>query len=181
MPGLDGCAGAVALPAASFRKSSDSPGTWPTCFPRVRRQLPWGVSERTIRNWISSGKLLAERTPAGFRVRTEDLGNVPRSTEVRTEHSGNNGTLPEASADLSALVDLLRELLPKAEAAAMWQARAEMLSAQLELAQLALAAPKEADTSPGFTTAPPDNVAVETPQKSSEARNGRPRAWWRWW
>jgi hypothetical protein len=98
------------------------------------------VSERAIRNWISAGKLPAERTPAGFRARSEDL---PTPSANGAASSGRVGNDAETSASLSELVALVRDLLPKAEAAAMWQARAEMLANQLEQAQLALAAPKE--------------------------------------
>lgn len=134
-----------------------------------------GVSERTIRNWISAGKLSAERTSAGFRVRSEDLGNVPTSAATSAAIAGKNGTVPEPSADLSALVDLVRELLPKAEAAAMWQARAEHLANQLEQAQRALPEP-----TPQIRpqTSDSKSLSLEPTQTPPEARR---RPWWRVW
>ncbi len=70
------------------------------------------------------------------------------------------------------------EAVQKAEAAAMWQARAEFLASQLEQAQLSLAAPKE----PTSQERPfSDDSKFDSTQTPSAHRNGRPRAWWRWW
>jgi excisionase family DNA binding protein len=133
------------------------------------------VSERTIRNWISAGKLPAKRTPAGFRVRAEDL---PTPSENGAATSGKNGHGAEASAELSDLVALVRELIPKAEAAAMWQARAEFLASQLEHAQLALAAPKadSPEIAPGR-----DSDALATEPTQTPAKGPQRAPWWMPW
>jgi hypothetical protein len=73
-----------------------------------------------------------------------------------------------------------RDALAKAEAAAMWQARAELLAVQLQQAQeriLALEAPKEPVPAPGFTGEATDGLGAEPAQQSAE----RKRPWWRFW
>lgn len=141
------------------------------------------VSERTIRNWISAGKLPAERTPEGFRVREEDLaGKLPTHAEARSESSGSGGTGSAVSVDLSELVHLVAKLqadvVSKAEAAAMWQARAEMLAAQLEQAQRALPAPQPPQ--PAQDAPRGDSVAPRYPEASVSATALR-RPWWMFW
>jgi len=135
------------------------------------------VSERTIRNWIAAGKLPAERTAEGFRVHEEDLaGRVPTHAETRSEPSGNGSAV---SADLSELVHLVVKLqadvVAKAEAAAMWQARAEMLAAQLDHAR-ALPAPQPA---PDAQESTPSRSAAETSVAPSESAQARPGFWTR--
>jgi hypothetical protein len=87
--------------------------------------------------------------------------------ESTSASSGKNGNSAEPSADLSELVALVRELIPKAEAAAMWQARAEMLAGQVERLQLALEAPKP-DSPEIAPRADSERVASETTQTPSE-------------
>jgi hypothetical protein len=76
------------------------------------------------------------------------------------------------------LVRLQDELLVRSEAAAAWQARAEMLAAQLAQAQntiRALEAPKVIQDAPGRDF---DAVAAEPGRRTSDPKK---RSWWRFW
>jgi len=122
-----------------------------------------GVTERTIRNWISSGKLPAERTPAGFRVRAEDVPAPTLTTPSQVPE------MPTWSSDLVALLASTQaELVRTTAAAAMWQARAEHLQAQLEHAL----PPARIDGD--FTGSPPRN-GTSKPDQSDRS------SWWRFW
>ena len=152
-----------------------------------------GVSEKTIRNWIAVGKLSAERSAAGFRITGDQLEPLlPRSarTSATVERNGaESADGPQTlSADGSAaMLELVRlvaqlqgDVVAKAEAAAMWQTRAELLAIQLQQAQetiRALQAPREptpAEIAPEHAA---DGLAVEMPQ--APPRPERP--WWRFW
>src|SRR5215211_4282146 len=85
-----------------------------------------GVSERTVRRWVTRGHLTAARRGQALMIATAELADVRR-------HAGGHpdGHVPPG-ADTSAaeachLADLVRELqaelLRRTEAAAMWQAR----------------------------------------------------------
>ena len=122
-----------------------------------------GVSEKTIRNWIASGRLSAERSACAFRIAQEDLATLRRGTprtpqEERGEDSASadrsaevraEGPRTESAAGIAELVALLREreakiddlstqLVGYAESAAMWQARARVLDERVRM----LEAPK---------------------------------------
>jgi excisionase family DNA binding protein len=124
-----------------------------------------GVTERTIRNWISSGKLRAERTPAGFRVRPEDLPSVP---------SAPTATVPAMTADVSALVGLVDRLTRENRDLASLVGQLQERTANLQ-AQLALPA---GDTSKIAPERPSANGTAEPTQQPSDTKR---RAWWRWW
>lgn len=101
-----------------------------------------GVSPKTIRRWLQSGRLTAVKRGRSFRIPADqiaamanDIGQAERPS-VDSGHQ-TNGTLSSVAADghsdsgHAALVALVAELIPKAEAAAMWQARAELLAGEL--------------------------------------------------
>ena len=107
-----------------------------------------GVSEKTIRNWIAVGKLSAERSAAGFRIardQLEPLILVSARTSATVERNGaESADGPQTlSADGSAaMLELVRlvaqlqgDVVAKAEAAAMWQTKAELPAIQLQQAQ----------------------------------------------
>jgi excisionase family DNA binding protein len=106
-----------------------------------------GVSERSIRNWVENGRLSATRVGRALRIPREQLHSLQRpsaqaarhlASVVRTEEEhgtwetrGTAGSYP-----ISELIVLVREAqaeaIIKAEAAARWQARAEVLAGELE-------------------------------------------------
>lgn len=109
-----------------------------------------GVSEKTIRNWIASGRLSAEKSAGSFRIDQEALdalrserlhppqGAESASAELRADvgPQGAEGSAVVAGlAGLVALVDrLTAENRQLAESAAMWQERARILDERLALA-----------------------------------------------
>ena len=112
-----------------------------------------GVSEKTVRNWLHTGRLSAEKSEGTFRIPQEQLDALKRNGP-RTPHPADRQ--PERSAedvraegphsvpvaDVLALVrDLQAELLRRTEAAAVWQARALMLQERVR----ALEAPRSHD------------------------------------
>jgi len=135
-----------------------------------------GVSEKTIRNWLAAGRLSAERSAGGFQIAVADLDALRRGTPqapqgadpsaegIRAESRGDDAAtvnlLPALTDALQLVRELQHALVAKAEAAAMWQARAEMLASQL-------AAPPPALDS-----------GAEPPPQTPAPR----RPWWRrWW
>jgi len=131
----------------------------------------FGLSEKTVRRWIKSGKLNADKSGRAYRVmlsevealiapdtahdrgpstdtvRTADIHSAPSTADSMSAMSG----IPE----LVSLVDRLQaEARQHAETSAMWQERAGTLADRLAAAEsklLALEAPKP---STGARTAP---------------------------
>ena len=133
-----------------------------------------GVSTDTVRRRISA----ACWTPGMSQ------GNAAPSCGIRLGTPGNllgDGATPGVMPGnaMPELVTLLRdtqaELLRKAEAAAMWQARAELLASQLEQAQRALAAPREP------LPEAPEHSAVGPAGGTTQQPAERQRPWWRFW
>jgi excisionase family DNA binding protein len=154
-----------------------------------------GVSERTIRNWIASGKLSAEKSAGTFRIDRDQLEAIAAADAHISAGAERNGAdsanIPQTpSADPSAIGPAMLELVhlvaqlqsdvvQKAEAAAMWQSRAEFLAGQLEQAQLALAAPKEPTPSKiGHTS---DSVGVSVEPTQTPAKTPQRAPWWMPW
>jgi excisionase family DNA binding protein len=140
-----------------------------------------GVSSDTVRRRIRRGDLNAVQvhTPNGPAWRVL-LGTLPSAMPTLDGTHSSAAMHIEAPLLAQLLADAQAELVRKAEAAAMWQARAEFLASQLEQAQLALAAPKadRPEIAPGRDS---DASTGEPTQTSSEHRDGRPRPWWRVW
>jgi hypothetical protein len=75
----------------------------------------------------------------------------------------SSGTaVAEAPLPAPLLADTQAELVRTAAAAAMWQARAELLGAQVERLQRALEAPREPQTAPDTRGGPTASLTVET-------------------
>jgi hypothetical protein len=139
------------------------------------RQL--GISVDTARRRIKKGQWPAgatrqRSTAQGFtwevdlgalRIPAADPGSTPAEAPPTRAHP---------AAEAGHLAALLREAqaeaLRRAEAAAMWQARAEMLAGQLEQAQTELRALKAPDAGP---------PAAAPPAPEQEP----PKRWWRFW
>ena len=146
-----------------------------------------GVAEHTIRRWVTAGYLAADTSGPILRVRSAALRPWLASTggmdgQARLGPAGpslgqGGRNRPSTTAtdtetvrpDMTALVDLVRELkadvIAKAEAAAMWQARADMLEAELaRLRDTPALGPGQAGGGAEDASAP-----------------GAPRPWWRRW
>jgi len=137
-----------------------------------------GVSERTVRRWIASGQLQADKRGQSFRIPLEALEqHVHNDSGHAADSCGEADTVaaflpenrdtPQQISEAGHLATLLREtqaeLVQKSEAAAMWQARAEMLASEIGRMKALEATPAES------APAVPDPVAQ--PQ----------RPWWRFW
>jgi hypothetical protein len=146
-----------------------------------------GVAEYTIRRWVSAGYLAADTSGPTLRVPSAELrpwltsrvgldgqarlgqaGPNPGQV-VRNGHSTTVTDTETAGPGPTALVDpvatLNAELVAQAEAAAMGQARADLLAGQLGAARIQLTAP------PGQAGDVADDVSIP----------GTPRPWWRRW
>jgi excisionase family DNA binding protein len=138
-----------------------------------------GCSVDTIRRRIRRGELVAQQVPTqrgpAWRV---TLGTLPGTLPTVGSTLGSAAMHVEAPLLAQLLADAQAELVRKAEAAAMWQARAEMLAGQVERLQLALAAPKP-NSSEIAPQRDSEHAAVEPAQTSSEPPQARP--WWAFW
>jgi excisionase family DNA binding protein len=167
-----------------------------------------GVSERTVRRWIAAGRLRAHKEGGTFRVALEEVsalagqrrgqaadnGHGPDSAAApHTEGATFGADTPRHVSEAPYLAELVRELtadaIAKAEAAAMWQARAELLAHQLAQAEgrvrmLEAPEPQETPVAANLTAQSPDPPR-EPPEPRSPAPiesspNGSGRApWWR--
>jgi hypothetical protein len=143
---------------------------------RTRHGLAWQVRLSADAQGDTHGEPRIAPTVDG------DAPTVAPTDEPTVAPTVDRGTLTDG-----ALVTYLRgrdeqlarlqdELLARSEAAATWQARAEMLAAQLAQAQNTIRA-LEAPVRDALGRAS-DGLGTETIQKSSEAAK---RPWWRFW
>jgi len=171
----------------------------------------FGVSEKTVRRWIASGKLKADKSgrayrvvlsevgalsgyhtaqesgPIGDTVQTADIGSAPSIADSRSAMSG----IPE----LVALVDRLQsEARQHAETAAMWQERASVwqeragsLADRLALTEsklLALEAPASSER-PGAVEPEPEppaaSIPASTPFPATIEPSQNDTPWWQRW
>jgi hypothetical protein len=154
--------------------SAPQPERW---LPLAEAAAELGISTDTARRRLRKHQLVGEQrpTPQGFTWwvclgAAAEVGSPPPPHAAQV--AGAPRRPAEAGvAELVGLVDRLQsDLVAKAEAAAMWQARAEFLASQLEQAQLALSAPKEATSqerpflgdSEGVSVEPTQPAAVQT-------------------
>ena len=160
-----------------------------------------GVSEKTVRNWLHAGRLSAEKSEGAFRIPQAELvalkRNGPRTSSADRQAEGSaedvraEGPHTVPVADVLALIrEAQAEAIAKAEAAAMWQARAEMLAHRLAAAEdriKALDAPRthaasnltarddELTTEPSDPPRPPGpSTPAPIPPKPDGA------GWWGW-
>jgi excisionase family DNA binding protein len=111
-----------------------------------------GVSEKTVRRWIAAGRLKADKHGREFQISLADLAPFGASTARPADPPDEPDDLasqpaievtvippsqsPRAEPAVSYLADIVRDLqadlTEKAEAAATWQSRAELLARELE-------------------------------------------------
>ncbi len=155
----------------------------------------FNISVDTLRRKIKRGTIPARQVQTRFGPTWQVCltlpwadagGNADGSAEGGghpAEGSGQGGAEGRATLELVALVRQLHgDLVQKAEAAAMWQARAMMLDAELQSARgelRALQAPQE-QPQPA-QDAPQSPPAASQPMNASATRGGARRAWWRFW
>lgn len=139
-----------------------------------------GVSSDTVRRRIRRGDLRAMQVPTpngpAWRVL---LGVLPSAMSTLDGVPSSPAMHVEAPLLAQLLADAQAELVRKAEAAAMWQARAEFLASQLEQAQLALTAPREAASQERPISNVSEGVPVEPSQTPRETPQRAP--WWQPW
>jgi hypothetical protein len=141
-----------------------------------------GISEKTARRRVKAGQLRGRQVPTRHGPAWEAWVPDRADAAGRVDGGGTQATT------MLELVRLVGELQAKAEAAAMWQARADVLALQLEeaRAQLALSAPTDAPKSHEDA-----NLTAEAPEPTREPSEPEPtpippgpdgRSWWRrWW
>jgi hypothetical protein len=147
-----------------------------------------GVSKDALRRRIRRGTIpnrkIETRYGPTYEVRIEDVAATVADGIHQTNghHPGTAATVtPATLAQFAALVrDLSERSERNAAAAAMWQARAELLAVQLGQAQERIKA-LEAPINDAYEMrigGPPDAAVAETAHESHERER---RAWWRFW
>jgi hypothetical protein len=144
-----------------------------------------GISEKTARRRVKLGTLTGRQVPTQHGPTWQVWVPEGVDTQGRVDSTGTQ------AATMLELVRLVGELQPKAEAAAMWQARAELLAHQLDAAQQtirALQAPEPPETPIASNPGP---IGEKPPREPSEPSSPAPmpptpdgsgRApWWRRW
>jgi excisionase family DNA binding protein len=132
-----------------------------------------GVSDKTVRTWVRSGRVPGEESARGFRIPADAVDQLAaeRSADFPAEVRDVRATSPHTDdqvADLRAHVaDLRDQVLTK-------DRQISELHTLLAQAQRALPTPSERPFS-----GPTDGLGPEPTQTSAASRNGRP--WWRFW
>lgn len=148
-----------------------------------------GVSEKTVRRRAKAGQVEARQVSTqhgpAWQVRLPSgVDTVSRVDPPLDSGQGGQGT-QRVQAGATAMLELVRlvaELQPKAEAAAMWQARAMMLADRLAIAEGKL----DALTAPQQPQEPTQDVSgaaesIEAPLEPPTAPTWlSPRRWGRW-
>ena len=170
-------------------------GEWVTLDEFARRS---GLSIHAARRRAKSGTVQARRIESRHGPAWEILlnGDTPApashngsATVAQGSREGDAGLAPgshngdESAAIVEALHlvrDLQTEMVRKAEAATMWQARAEFLAAELSQAreQLALMAPS---VQPAEQASSPLEMAPEPTPEAEAGSRASTRRWWPFW
>jgi excisionase family DNA binding protein len=131
----------------------------------------FGLSEKTVRRWIKSGRLTADKHGRAYRVSLSELAAVigrenghdggpspdtVRSADIRSAPDTTDSTSAMSGIpELVALVDRLQaEARQHAETSAMWQERAGTLADRLAAAELQLLALEAPKSTLGASTGP---------------------------
>lgn len=126
------------------------------------------TSDRTVRRWITEGKLAATRRQDGWTVAESDLTAMLDARTASVDHTDGRGAVRPSEAPLLAeiLASTQQQLLQATAAAAMWQARCEMLERAL---------PASTQSTLGRDS---EHAADESTGNTSEPAK---RAWWQFW
>jgi len=159
-----------------------------------------GVNEKTVRRWIKRGRLRADKRDGVYRVSLEDVadlcgqrrglggpgpptGGQAAAPDIEPSGSGadtgpgDGANTPRPAGEAAELAGLVRELVADvrrlSEAATLWQARSEMLAAELAAARATIRALK-APRAEGVANATPDagvpnGTPGETPADAPES------------
>ena len=146
-------------------------GEWITLAEASERS---GISVDALRRQVKRGRLSSRQEQTRYGPTWLVSAGVLPSAPARVDGAPRVGaTVGAEGGAMLALVEQNRqlqvELVAKAEAAAMWQARAEMLMGQVRQLQLALEAPK------------PEPVTVEPSPETEAAPEGEAKPWWKFW
>jgi excisionase family DNA binding protein len=156
----------------------------------------FGLSEKTVRRWIASGKLRADKRGRAYRVDLSELATVigrdnghasgpsadsgPTADTIAdssTADSRSGRSALSAVAELVGLVDRLTvENRQLAEAATLWQERAGTLADRLAVAESQLAALTAPESPTDASTA--THAPEPTPELSAEPASS---PWLRLW
>jgi excisionase family DNA binding protein len=148
-----------------------------------------GLSEKTVRRWIASGRLNADKMGRDFQVDLDQLAalcgqergqdaDTGRATGRSAKTAGEaSGLAAPTFADSAAFVELVRlvdrlqrENRSLAETSTSWQLRAELLAGQLQ----------QRDEQLKALQAPQAEPTPESPPVTVAPAEERPRAsWWR--
>jgi excisionase family DNA binding protein len=138
-----------------------------------------GVDERTVRRWVQSGQLAADKRGGRFRIPRSALGPFIQQSD---RHLDGHERAAAAEADVSAAPDnsvvsleLVRLVAKLQEENRVMAGRIGWLEAQIEHLKALPAAPP--DTLPEALRGDSGGVPVETAQEPSAAK----RPWWRFW
>jgi excisionase family DNA binding protein len=156
--------------AAAYGEHMAAPATYLSARAAAMRL---GVSDKTVRTWVRSGRLNAAPTPQGFRIPTDEVEAL----------AAERGAAPvRDSADAAASPHLADQLADLRAYVADLRTQLEVKDRQIGelhtlLAQAHRSLPPAHDLRPFVE--PSANGTVEMTQRSSEARTGR--SWWRFW
>ncbi len=157
------------------RLDDDQAGAW---LPLIAASAHLGVSVKTTRRRLKSGELVSRQVTTAhgqaYEVWLPSNGTMATQTS-RLNSVGTQRVDDVTTVELVRLVDRLqRENRDLAGLVGALQERVGTL-------QLALDAPKEPVSTERPLERDSEHVPTEPTQTPSAVRNGRPRAWWRWW
>ncbi len=135
-----------------------------------------GVSERTVRRWVKSGQLAADKRGSAFRIQRSALEQFIGQSDVqeRTTAAEQDVSAAHAASDSSVVsLELVRLVSRLQEENRVMAGRIGWLEAQIEH----LKALPAADTLQDAPGEPTDGMRSETSDRASEPK----RAWWRFW
>jgi excisionase family DNA binding protein len=161
----------------------------------------FGLSEKTVRRWIASGKLKADKRGRAYRVALSEVaalsGHDTAHDRGQTPDSGqtvDNDSAPptaDSTSAMSAIPELVAlvarlhdEVRRYAEAAAVWQARALFLEDRVKALQAPQSHQTHEDAIPAAQRPDPPRGPSEpaSPAPIEPTPNGSGRApWWRRW
>ena len=141
-----------------------------------------GVSDKTVRTWVRTGRLSAAPSARGFRIPKDQVETLAadRAADPGAEgphNSADSAVVPQLRDQVADLRAYVADLRTQLEVKDRQISELHTLLAQSQQ-QRALAAPREPDPSPGFTGSASANGTTEVAQEPVKTKQ---RPWWRWW